>query len=157
MKPGKKFEKQIKDSVPRDVYFYRFRDGTASWEQSSENVRFQQSNICDCMIYKHPSLFLLELKSYSGKSFPLSGVRGEQLKGLVEATRYSGIVAGLLINMRDVGKCYFLDINIIADYHVYSTKKSINIQEMSEYGVEIIGTKKRVNYKWDLSSLWTVR
>ena len=59
---GKIFEKDFKDSIPDNVFFYRFRDSSGAWQQS-ENTRFTPSNISDTMLFYQGKLYLLELKT----------------------------------------------------------------------------------------------
>ena len=50
MNTGKIFEKSFRKSIPdsENVYCYRLKDGTASWNMgNSKNVRFQAENIAD--------------------------------------------------------------------------------------------------------------
>ena len=42
---GKKFEEDFKKSVPKNLFYYRFIDGTSAWDGG--NARFQAKNICD--------------------------------------------------------------------------------------------------------------
>ena len=66
---GKRFEEDIKKSVPSEYFYYRFKDGTGNFNGTkNENVRFQAKNICDCEVMTDNYLFLLELKSHLGKS-----------------------------------------------------------------------------------------
>ena len=79
MTSGKRFEKNVKDSIPEEYFYYRFKDGTSSWG-GNDQVRFQARNICDSMLYNGYNLYLLELKSHKGKSLPLSCIRENQEK-----------------------------------------------------------------------------
>lgn len=66
---GKIFEQDFRSSLPLDnpnLFFYRFKDGTANWgDRNNPNVRFQQKNVCDCMIFYKGYLFLIELKRHA--------------------------------------------------------------------------------------------
>jgi recombination protein U len=150
MNAGKQFEAEIKNSVPDGVFFYRFRDGTGNFSGGkNENVRFQQSNICDCMMY-NKNLYLLELKSHAGKSLPLSAIRENQIKELSKVETYEGIIAGLLINFRDIEKTYFVKIDNILYFMAHEERKSIPVSWCEQWGTEIKGRKLRVHYRWDL-------
>ena len=154
MNTGKRFEQQIRDSVPGNVYYYRLRDGTGAWSKNDGNVRFQQSNVCDCLLFAQNRLFMLELKSCKGKSFPFSKIRNDQLSGLIDAQKYDGITAGIVINFNEHGRTFYIDIDVLERKIALGSKKSINLSELELLGMEIPGTRKRVNYKWNLSVLW---
>ena len=148
MNLGKQFEQSIKASVPNDVFFYRLRDGTASWGDQ-ENTRFQASNIADCLIY-NGRLFLLELKSHKGKSLPLSAIRENQIKELTKASFFKGVVAGLIINFSDLGRSFFVHIIEVDNFVKYEPRKSIPLAWCEQHGIEIQGKKARTRYTWNL-------
>ena len=153
---GKKFEKDFKDSVPDDVWYYRFRDGTATFYGGMEQdngLRFQQSNICDCELFmKQHGLFLLELKSHMGKSLPYSVFKEEHLKELAKALNY-GIATGAVINMREVGKTYFLSTDAIIEHMNTSGRKSIPLDYMRERGYRLKAEQKRVRWRYDVKDM----
>lgn len=150
MNPGKKFERDFKKSVPLNVFYYRFKDGTAAYSKndpgSNKQVRFQAKNTCDCMLFNGENLFMLELKSYKGKSLPFSSLRENQWKGLCESADYHNIVSGVIINFRDMEKTYFVGIMDLLTYKETSGKKSVPIVWCEKHGVEIKSKKIIVNY-----------
>jgi recombination protein U len=155
--PGKRFEEDIRDSVPADMWYYRFRDGTANFQgQKNENTRFQQTNICDCQLYYY-GLFLLELKSHNGKSLPHSQFKDAKgkIKHLYElvAAQVFGIVAGVIINMREVEETYWLPANVVLNHILNSGIKSIPIAFMRENGYRLKAEKKKVRYRYDIKDL----
>ena len=101
------------------------RDGTASWGEQ-ENTRFQQSNICDSVLYdsNEKRLLLLELKSHKGKSIPFSCIRDNQLKELLKADVFKGIYPGIVFNFRDVEETYYLPISKVSEYILTDERKS---------------------------------
>ena len=149
---GKRFEQQWKDSIPPNVFFYRFRDGTSAWGGSQENTRFQQSNMADCMIYDGYKLYLLELKSHKGKSLPLSAIRENQVTELFKASTYQNIISGFIINFADVGQTFFIQAVDVLDFIQCGERKSIPIDWCDMFGYQIFGQLKKVNYKWDIES-----
>ena len=69
---GKVFEENFRKSLDLnnpDLFFYRFKDGTASWGGGQQNdfIRFQAKNISDCMIFYKGNLSILELKNHKRK------------------------------------------------------------------------------------------
>ena len=148
MNAGKIFEQSFKNSVPDDIFYYRLRDGTASWGEQ-ENTRFQQTNICDCILYKKPNMFMLELKSHKGKSIPFGNIKSNQLEGLCSAQEY-GIKAGFIFNMRDVEETYYVSAIDVWNYMSATDRKSIPINYMREQGIQINQELKRVRYRYDI-------
>lgn len=151
MNAGKKFESNFRDSVPDDVFYYRFRDGTSNWRnQDKTNTRFQQKNICDCMLHDGKYLYLLELKSHKGKSLPLSAIRENQIKSLLEADKHKNIIAGLIVNFSDIEETYFMDIKMAYKWFYNGTRKSIPLSEFRTCCMPINAYRKKVNYQYAL-------
>lgn len=154
MNTGKRFESDFKASVPENVWYYRFRDGTANYSGgTNENVRFQQSNIADCMIFGYGKLFICELKSHKGKSIPFNCIRENQIEQMQKAERFDGIIPLLIIHFADCEKSYAVGINEFCNLMDESTKKSANIAEIESIGIEIAARKLKVNYRYDLEEL----
>jgi len=155
--PGKRFEEDFKNSVPDEVFYYRFRDGTANWGgQQNENTRFQAKNICDCMLNHHVyGLHFLELKSHLGKSFPFSAFGSEkrmklQIKDLTAAASYTRQRAGYIFNMRDLCETWYLSVKAVSDFIDAGTRKSIPLDYMRSHGVRVCSQLKRVRYRYDV-------
>ena len=147
--PGKAFELDFVNSIPESCYHYRLRDTFSSW-QGGECSRFTVSNVCDFIVYTKGCLYMLELKSHKGKSLPLSCIRPNQIEGLLQA-HYKNIRAGLVVNLRDIEKTFYVPINEIKDYMgKYPAKKSIPLDYLEEKG-ELIESKKKVTrYSYNL-------
>ncbi len=152
MNNGKRLENNFKKSVPDDIFYYRFKDGTASWEKSSL-TRFQQKNICDCMLFDGNRLYLIELKSTKGKSIPFKNFRENQLKELALAQYYKNIIAGIVIEFSELDRAFFMYISDITDFMRIGSRKSIPIEYCVEKGIEIEITKKRVNNSFNVRKL----
>lgn len=151
MNKGKIFEKNFKKSVPGDMFYYRLKDGTAGFKgQKNENVRFQATNICDCILFDGKLLFLLELKNHKGKSLPYSCIRKSQKEGLLLEQYKKNVVCGLVINFEDLEECYFLHICDVREFMRKSDRKSIPIDYCRKMGVKIEMKKLRVNYKYNI-------
>lgn len=151
---GKKFERQFKDSIPinNEIFYYRFKDGTASWNMDNNKVRFQAKNICDCMIFYKGKLFLNELKSHKGKSLPLNCIRENQIKDLFDASLKNNVYCNILVFFSDTERCFSLNIQDVVDYMDSETAKSIPISYFEKYGREIKVSKLRTNYRFDIES-----
>lgn len=152
MNNGKRLESNFKKSVPDDVFYYRFKDGTASWDKSSL-TRFQQKNICDCMLFNGKQLYLIELKSTKGKSIPFGNFKENQLKELSIAQYFTNIVAGIVIEFSELDSAFFMQISDITDFIRQDSRKSIPIEYCEEKGIEIEITKKRVNNSFNIKKM----
>lgn len=150
MNSGKRFEDNFRKSIPDNVFYYRFRDGTSSWDKSSQ-TRFQSKNICDCMLHDSQYLYLLELKSTKGKSIPLSNIRKNQVDDLLAASKHRNVIAGIVVEFSDLGQVYFMPIDLVSKWYFQSDRKSIPLQSFqNEPCIEIYGTKKKVNYRYNI-------
>jgi len=160
MTEGKKFEEDFKKSIPENCWFYRFKDGTASWERNEDNsfkadkTRFQAKNICDCQVFNGVNLFLLELKSTKSKSLPLSMVRANQIKELTTASKFSGIVAGFVVNFRSVNETYFITIDQFNRFVNEGSRKSIPLDYFFHKTIRIGQERKRVRMRYDLRNFF---
>lgn len=152
---GKIFESDIKASVPDRCWFYRLRDNASSFA-GGDKTRFTSSNICDCLILddKTRTLFLVECKSTKGTSIPLTMIRENQRKGLIEASQHC-LVAGLLVNFRNENNdTFFILIDDYIDMVDNLDKKSFNIKDLMENGaVRVECDKKRSRWKYNLEKL----
>jgi recombination protein U len=157
---GKQFEDDFIKSVPDNVYHYRFKDGTAGFAGAqNENVRFQATNIADFLLFDR-RLYLVELKSHLGKSFPYSAVMGKydkekdkwpkekQLNDLEKASHFDGIVPGYIFNFRDLNLTYFVPVRHVHYFFYHSETKSFPLSFIQQYGTEIKGEIKKVHYRY---------
>ena len=79
MNEGKRFERDFQASVPPDAWCYRLRDSPISYYggNGAEGIRFAQDNICDFVLYRAPTLYLLELKTVGTPSASLTSLFGK--------------------------------------------------------------------------------
>lgn len=164
MNIGKKFERQFTDSIPKDVYLLRIHDPPQSFNKEA-SLRFSLSNPYDFLLYKHPTLFVLELKStmsalsFWRADFVVDGkkqtfvIKKNQIEGLARAAEHSGIVAGFIINFRNDNETYFLGIDDFLKLTSNSNKKSLNRIDVSLHGLLIKQEKLRTNYRFDIADL----
>lgn len=148
MNAGKKFEEDFKKSVPDKWFYYRFKDGSAAWG-GNDKVRFQSSNICDCMMYNGDYLYLCELKSHKGKSIPFSCIRTNQVEEMCKALK-KGATAIFIFNMRFVNETYIVYADEVKDFMDNSPRKSIPIEWMKENGDLLGQTLKRTRYRYNI-------
>lgn len=152
MNSGKRFENNFKNSVPKDIFYYRFRDGSSSWG-GNEKVRFQQTNICDCMLFDGKVLYLLELKSTKQKSLPFNNIKKHQIEDLLKAKKYSQIICGLIIEFSGLNECYFVEIEQFKGFYDNADRKSLPIDYCRKNGIKIDLEMKKINKKLDIKSM----
>ena len=150
MKSGKRFEDNIRKSV--NVFFYRFRDGTSSWDKGKS--RFQQTNIADCEIFDGDNLFILELKSTNEHSLPFNNIKKHQIQDLTRYSIYKNVICGFLINYEKYDECYFIEISLFNDFLTLNDRKSIPIEFARENGVKIPLKRLRTNKVYELGELY---
>lgn len=158
---GKKFEDDIKKSIPDDVFCYRIKDPAQSFGGGGQFTRFSLKNECDFFFYKKPFLIAAELKSNQGTSISFARTKGEkgdikydQIQFLSSAQRF-GIICGFILNFRKTDVTYWIDIWNFDKFLSESSKKSINEIDLINYGAIIIpSTKRRTRNRYDLSFLW---
>ena len=152
---GKKFEDDFKQSCEKvdNLFVYRFRDGTSSWNKSEENqTRFQATNICDMEIFYQGKLVLLELKSLLKSSLPFGNIKNSQTEGLTKAfnKNASNMFIGFLVNFRDYEETYFMSIDQFNQYITEAERKSIPIDYFRNHCILLEQTKKKVRYNYNI-------
>ena len=152
---GKKFENDIKLSVPNTCWIYRLRDNASSFS-GGNNTRFASTNICDYIAFDDitRTLFLWELKSTKNTSVPLTMIRQNQIDGLLEASKHN-LVAGILVNFRNENNdTFFIEIDDFVTMMNSINKKSFNIKDLDNIGaIRIKSGKKRTRYKYDIQDM----
>lgn len=152
---GKRFEQDIKASIPPEFFIERYKDDTAGF--------YGVSNPADFRLYKYPLTFLWELKTHKGKSIPLAKIRNSQLKGMRKASPYTGVYCGFLLNYRELEETYYITFeDLVREFYILNDegdyepkpdgRKSIPVEWCREYGERIQQIKKRVRYSYDLRS-----
>ena len=146
---GKRFEMCWKNSIPKDIFYYRLRDGSSSWDKGSK-TRFQQTNICDCLIFDGDNLYTLELKSTKGKSLPFTNIKEHQITDLLWCSDFANIISGFVIEFADLDECYFIEISRFKRFYDTTERKSIPIDFCRENGLKIDVMKLKINRKFDV-------
>lgn len=146
MNAGKQFEKDFKASVLNDQFFLRLNDA-GGWSKSAD-LRFTPSQLCDCLLFTHGILYLLELKSHTGKSIPASCLKQTDSLAKIDTV---GILHAFVCNFRDYSETY-----LIGAYYVQqelTVRKSLSLETCRELGILIPQMKLRVHWRYDLSVL----
>lgn len=86
---------------------------------------------------------------------PSKMIHKHQILALKEYGEYDGTYAGFIFNFRNekqgIETTYYQDIKDFMTMASEINKKSFNKNDLLKYNpIEITGTKKRVNYKWDI-------
>lgn len=148
---GKRFENNWKNSIPKDIFYYRLRDSSNTWS-NGDKTRFAPSNICDCLIFDGDYLYTLELKSTKGKSLPFNNIKKHQIDDLLWCSQFADIVSGIVIEFASLDECYFVEIKQFEAFYNTASRKSIPVDYCRENGLKIGVEKKKVNKKFDIES-----
>ena len=146
---GKRFEENFKKSIPKDIFYYRLRDGSSSWGGNS-NVRFQATNICDCLIFDGDVLYTLELKSTKAKSLPYTNIKRHQINDLLWCSEFANVISGFVIEFDTLNECYFVEINRFKDFYDNNNRKSLPIDYCRKNGIKIEITKLKTNRRFNI-------
>lgn len=105
----------------------------------------------------------MELKSTKSKSIPFSttdnkkSIKKCQIVGLTRASKYKGVIAGFVLNFRELEKTYFLNIVDFNRFTSSTEKKSINEKDVIEYGGVLIPQRlKKVKYVYDTNIIFNM-
>ncbi len=136
---GKQFEEEFKkdwkESMP-DSFCYRLHDQTSGYKIVSRNP-------CDFICYKFPYLYLLEIKSHEGNTFPFSAFR--QYEEMIKYKDITGAMVGVILWMVDHEKVLYIPIETFIKLKE-EDKKSYNIKMFGDENYpayEIPSVKKR--------------
>lgn len=145
---GKKFEGQFKQDWMKlpNAFALRLPDQQSGYYGTSANP-------CDFICYSYPNMFLLELKSHGGNTFPLSAFRQYDKLTKYQGTR--GIKVGVVLWMCDHDVVLYIPISTF-DKIVAEGGKSFNIKYVGDDNYKsyvIPSTKKRTYMESDWSYL----
>lgn len=171
MNAGKRFESDWRESISKaeNVWYYRFRDSPATYYGGAqEGIRFAADNICDCLVYTYPCLYLFELKTVETPSASITSLFGEfdpekrlykkekHLLEMARVARCSGIYALVVINFRATGHTYACAagkvLRLLDDARA-GGRKSILEAWCKTHGVEVKGRQLKVNWRYDVQGL----
>lgn len=170
---GKKFERQFKESIPEYCLVQRLNDPPQSFTKSKD-TKFSIKNPCDFFLFDSVShiLYCLELKTTKYKSMAFEDVNSNeeqnkmihkhQILALKDFSKFENVKAGFLFNFRDeenkIERTYFQNIIDFCFMCEEINKTSFNEMDLIVSGnaIKIEGTKKRVNYKWDLDKFFSL-
>lgn len=146
---GKKFEKVFEQGWKQTFpvsFILRLPDQQSGYFGSS-------SNPCDYICFNNGKLFMVELKSHAGNTFPFDALR--QYDKLSKYVGIDGVHVCVIIWFRDKDKVVYCPMESIIKMRV-DGKKSVNIKylDTKEYNIiDIPSTKKRTFMYSDFSFL----
>ena len=133
---GKKFEARFREDWPKSFpksFCYRLPDQISYYHNSS--------NPCDFICFANSTLFLLELKTHNGNTFPLANLT--QYEKLLSYDCIDNCKVGVILWMIDHDCIVFIPISTIKQLKDEG-KKSFNIKDIDKgYKLTIIPTGKR--------------
>lgn len=171
MNEGKRFERDFKASVPPDVWCYRLRDSPVSYYGGSgaEGIRFAQDNICDFVLYRAPTLYLLELKTVGTPSAALTSLFGKSdsekrcykkqrhLQDMAKAEQdAAGLRALVVLCYRRTAHTYAVPARDVLEWVERAAdggRKSIPEQFCKNYGTPVAARRLRVNWRYDVAGM----
>ena len=161
MNQGKRFEEDLKKSVPDYALLYRLPDPAQSFS-GGKNTRFSRHNPFDFIIFSPTTrtLYALEAKTVRGKSISFerskddhAEIHSYQIDGLNEWNVYDGTICGFVIEFRVLEKTVFIKIEDFNRLLEIIDKKSFNYNDLMKNDIPfyIIGQeKKRTRYTYDI-------
>ena len=131
---GKLFENDFKQSVPAYALLYRLPDPAQSFGGSNK-LRFSAKPPFDYLLWDSAQkiLYALELKTVKDSSISFERSKDDkgkihysQIKNLNDWNKYDGIVAGFVIEFRQIEKTVFIEISEYNKLVSLIEKKSFN-------------------------------
>jgi recombination protein U len=138
-----------KKSIPKDVFYYRLRDSSSSWDNGTR-ARFTPSNICDCFVFEGEKLLTLELKNTNAKSLPYANIRKHQIDDLLWSGSFYNVISGFVINYDSLDECYFIEINDFKRYFDENDRKSLPVDYCRSNALKIENKRIKTNKKYDI-------
>lgn len=163
---GKKFEEDIKKSIPDYCLTIRIPDPPQSFTKRSD-TRFSVKNPFDFIVFdsKAGVLYCFELKTTKYKSMSFEDINSDeeqnkmihkhQIIGLLKCSNYDNVKPGFIFNFRDEKndeqRTYFQDVVSFNDMCKKIDKFSFNeLDLLTNNAIKISGNKKRTRYFWNI-------
>ena len=148
---GKEFERKFAEDWVKSFpssFIFRLKDDVSKYKMTAANP-------CDfiCFVKKH--LYLLEIKTIKGNTFPFSNL--SQYDKLLSYSDIDGLVAGVIIWFNERDKVFFVPIQT-AQKMRGDGLKSVNVKNALDnyYIIDIPSKKKRVFMDSDYSVLTNI-
>ena len=145
MSLAKNFEHNIAEQLKNiGVFVYRLSDLVN---------KFGVSNPCDYFAYKHPNMYLLEMKTTAGSSLPLKNISDFQYNSMLESSKIKGMKPYFIIWYYDRDVTIAVPIEVIKDIKE-TNKKSIRYDYNDKRIIKISGEKKKIYFEYDWSEFF---
>lgn len=144
---GKQFEDQVR------IGFERVPDTSVDRLIDPQNGYAGVRNICDFIVYHYPHEYYIECKSCYGNTLPFSNITTNQWQGLLEKSKYAGVVAGVVVWFIDHDITMFIPIKTLERMRQEGAK-SVNVKHQENLNYEhyiVPGNKKRVLFDYDFT------
>lgn len=172
---GKRFEGNFKKSaLNQGLFFERFIDSNKF--NFGEGTRFTPQNPSDCFIFDTECLYYIELKSTIGTSISFNQpctekgkgtymIKPHQVNALLERSNYPNVYCMLILDYADrvtkggttiEGGTYAIPIKTFVDWANSVDKKSINLNDCQEIGIQVPRKRKKINYTYDIKTVLDV-
>ena len=92
------------------------------------------------------------MKTTAGASLPFANISETQWSGLLEASKYDGIICGLPIWFYERDTTKFVSIQEMEEIKKTGVK---SVRYDTPYGITIDGTKRRVYWDYEISKFFT--
>lgn len=158
---GKIFEKDWNDSINKDeIYKIRLKDNPLSFKTYSD-IKFVTPNPYDSIYFydKESKFFGLEFKTTKypymtiqrTKSDKNKMIKNHQIKGLADLLRYKHTFGFFILDFRDSGITYGLNIDGFLNFLINTNKKTISEGDVQKLGaIKIQKYLKRKHYVYDV-------
>ncbi len=158
---GKIFEKDWNDSVDKsEIYKIRLKDSPLSFKIYSD-IKFVSSNPYDSIYFydRKAKFFGLEFKTTKypymtiqrTKNDKNKMIKSHQIKGLADLLRYKHAFGFFILDFRDSGITYGLNIDRFLNFLINTTKKAISESDVQKLGaIKIQKYLKRKHYIYDV-------
>ncbi|HBJ1652401.1 Holliday junction resolvase RecU [Clostridium botulinum] len=154
---GKIFEEDFANSFPQNIFIYRLRDTSSSWQNDNNNSksRFTVKNICDFIAFSNinKKILLLELKSFKGSSCPFTNIKMHQLEGLYAQSLKDGVGAYFIFNFRDISETYGVKAEKVYAFYENTERRSFSYEWCRENGIFIDSKLKRTRFAYSIDKL----
>lgn len=158
---GKIFEDNWKASIPENVLYYRPPDSAQGFDVgASSKLRFSQHSPCDCMLFDGEYFYTLEMKTVNTNHISFERTKEDkgiihkyQFDSLLKFSKYPNVISGFVLDFRNSGNTYFVEINDVLNMIDKLYKKSFNEANLNNLcsPVPIIKRKLKVNYRYNVN------
>lgn len=137
--PGKRFETNLKQSIGDSlIRLYDTTNGFAGVK-----------NPCDFIYYTYPYMYLLELKSIKGDSFPFSIITDNQKTQLEYFSHIKGVNPLIVVEFREHQRVFAIPWSVIRRTMEHKQHLSIKDCEVIVNVGELPVKYQRINFKLD--------